>query len=155
MLAVGGGRGQRRLGPSVYRAQRGSAGFPIGKVQLPKQCRLTLYARSGIKSSTRSVLEGTFPIRNTDPGRRVNLLPLDDAASLGAACREARRRLGLRLDEAALVAGVNYRFASELENGKYTARLGLALRYATSLGVRLFLALPEPAEGAAPRGPQP
>lgn len=86
----------------------------------------------------------------------MDLSPLDDAAGLGAACREARRRLGLRLGEAALVAGVNYRFASELENGKVTARLELALRYATSLGIRLFLTLPDPArDDAAPQGPRP
>lgn len=82
-------------------------------------------------------------------------LSFHDAAGLGAACRDARRRLGLRLDEAALVAGVNYRFASELENGKPTARLELALRYATSLGIRLFYVPPEPARGAETRAARP
>lgn len=82
-------------------------------------------------------------------------MPLQDAAGLGAACRDARRRLGLRLADAALVAGVNYRFASELENGKPTARLELALRYAAALGVRLFCLLPEPPSAAdGPRGPR-
>lgn len=41
-----------------------------------------------------------------------------------------------------MAAGVNYRFASELENGKPTAQIDLALRYANALGVRLFCALP-------------
>lgn len=68
--------------------------------------------------------------------------PLTTAQDLGRACRDARNRLGLRLEEAALAAGVNYRFASELENGKETARLSLALRYATSLGIMLLYTLP-------------
>jgi len=63
------------------------------------------------------------------------------ATELGAGCRQARRKLGLRLEEAALAAGVNYRFASEIENGKPSAQIDLALRYATTLGITLFYSL--------------
>ncbi len=73
----------------------------------------------------------------------MNPILFGTALELGRACREARRRLGLRLEEAALAAGVNYRFASELENGKETAQIRLALRYATSLGIKLLYALPD------------
>lgn len=68
----------------------------------------------------------------------MNLAPLTDPASLGAACRQRRKALGLTLQDAAGAAGVNYRFASELERGKPTCALGLSLRYARMLGVELF-----------------
>jgi transcriptional regulator with XRE-family HTH domain len=68
----------------------------------------------------------------------MNLLPLNDARTLGAACRLRRKFLGLTLQDAAGAAGVNYRFASELERGKPTCALGLALKYAGMLGVELF-----------------
>lgn len=63
---------------------------------------------------------------------------ITSALDLGQACRMARQRQGLRLEEAALAAGVNYRFASEIERGKGTAQLQRALAYAKALGVRLF-----------------
>lgn len=71
-----------------------------------------------------------------------------NATELGAACRRARRRLGLRLEQAALAAGVNYRFASEIENGKSSAQIDLALQYATTLGIRLFYDLPDAEDGS-------
>lgn len=70
------------------------------------------------------------------------------AAELGAGCRQARRKLGLRLEEAALAAGVNYRFASEIENGKSSAQIDLALRYATTLGIVLFYDLQNADDGS-------
>lgn len=69
------------------------------------------------------------------------------AAELGAACRRARRNLGMRLEDAALAAGVNYRFASEIENGKPSAQIDLTLRYATTLGITLFYELHDTDEG--------
>jgi HTH-type transcriptional regulator / antitoxin HipB len=67
---------------------------------------------------------------------------IDDVATLGARCRANRLALGLSLSDAALAAGVNYRFASELENGKPSVRLNLALRYATSLGIEILYRAP-------------
>ncbi len=61
------------------------------------------------------------------------------SVELGSALRRARRARGLRLEEAALAAGVGVRFVSELERGKPTARLGGALQVADALGVRLLL----------------
>lgn len=66
------------------------------------------------------------------------LAPLTNSATLGAACRLRRKALGLTLQDAAGAAGVNYRFASELERGKASCSLGLALRYSRMLGVDLF-----------------
>ncbi len=81
--------------------------------------------------------------------------PFRTTQELGAACREARHALGLSLVEAALAAGVNYRFASEIENGKATARIGLALDYAAALGLRLFLASHAGGDDAAAGGAGP
>jgi len=63
---------------------------------------------------------------------------LTDSFSFGAACRANRLALKMTLSEAALAAGVSIRFASELENGKPSAQLDRAFRYATTLGIELF-----------------
>jgi HTH-type transcriptional regulator/antitoxin HipB len=70
------------------------------------------------------------------PGKRIIT-----AHELGALIREARKRAGLTLAECAGVNGVGIRFLSELERGKETAKLGLALRVAASLGIRLHASL--------------
>lgn len=77
---------------------------------------------------------------------------IGSALDLGRACRLARKRQGLRLEEAALAAGVNYRFASELERGKGTAQLERALAYAKALGVRLFCEVPGDMSDVAEEG---
>jgi transcriptional regulator with XRE-family HTH domain len=59
------------------------------------------------------------------------------AQELGAIIRAARKQLGLTLAECAGANGVGVRFLSELERGKETAELGLALRVARSLAVRI------------------
>ena len=59
------------------------------------------------------------------------------AKDLGAIIRSTRKRLGLTLAECAGANGVGVRFLSELERGKEGAELGLALRVAASLGVRI------------------
>lgn len=59
------------------------------------------------------------------------------AEHLGTVIRAARKQLGLTLAECAGANGVGVRFLSELERGKETAELGLALRVAASLGVRI------------------
>jgi DNA-binding XRE family transcriptional regulator len=76
--------------------------------------------------------------------------PLGDAAAFGTACRESRLALGLKLKDAALAAGVNVRFASELENGKASAQLGLALRYAATLGIEILYRPPVEPTSSAP-----
>lgn len=66
-------------------------------------------------------------------------------ADLGLQIRAARKAQGLTQSELADIAGVGTRFVSELERGKDTARLGLALDIARLAGVDLF---------AQPRGAQ-
>ena len=70
----------------------------------------------------------------------MNLSPLTNSATFGEACRRRRKILGLTLQDAAGAAGVNYRFASELERGKETCVLGKSLKYAQMLGVELYYA---------------
>lgn len=64
---------------------------------------------------------------------------LRTARDLGKQLRAARKRAGLTLVECAGANGVGVRFLSELERGKETAALGLALRVAHSLGVELVI----------------
>lgn len=53
--------------------------------------------------------------------------------------RTARRAAGLTQRELALAAGTGERFIVELERGKPTVRLGLALQVAFSLGIGVSL----------------
>lgn len=60
-------------------------------------------------------------------------------AGFGAQLRAARRRQGLTQETLASLAGVGPRFVSDLERGKETVQLGLALRLARLLGLELIL----------------
>lgn len=62
-----------------------------------------------------------------------------DAAVLGAAVRSMRTQSGLTIEEAALTIGVAKQTLSDLETGKPTVGLGLALKIAKELGVALFV----------------
>lgn len=64
---------------------------------------------------------------------------LQTPADLGAAIRAARKRQGLTQAELAELAGVGARFVSELERGKSTAHLGLALQLAQLAGLDLLV----------------
>lgn len=63
--------------------------------------------------------------------------PHDRAAALGAAVRARRRRLGLRQEELADLAGCSERFVHTLETGKPTVRLDKVLAVLTVLGLDL------------------
>lgn len=64
--------------------------------------------------------------------------PIRTPEDLGLQIRAARKAQGLTQAELADIAGVGTRFVSELERGKDTARLGLALDIARLAGVDLF-----------------
>lgn len=68
---------------------------------------------------------------------------VDSPAELGRRIRAARKAQGLTQVDLAEIAGVGPRFLSELERGKDTVRLGLALKIARLVGLDLF---------AVPRG---
>lgn len=57
---------------------------------------------------------------------------------LGRQIRTARKAQGLTQAQLAEIAGVGTRFVSELERGKETARLGLALELARLVGLDLL-----------------
>ncbi len=59
---------------------------------------------------------------------------------LGAAVRAARTASGLTLEEAALAVSIAKQTLGDLEAGKPTVSLGIALRVAQALGVSLFIA---------------
>lgn len=73
--------------------------------------------------------------------RRVVALPfpddplVTDSASFGRAVRAARTQSGLTLEDAALAIGVAKQTVQDLETGKPTVGLGLALKIAQALGV--------------------
>ena len=71
------------------------------------------------------------------------MVDVTNARDFGAVIRSGRKRAGLTLVECAGANGVGVRFLSELERGKETAALGLALRVARSLGIRIRLTPPK------------
>ncbi len=58
---------------------------------------------------------------------------------LGEAIRTARKQLPLTQPQLALAAGVGVRFIVELEAGKPTVQLGLALRVIQALGGEIHI----------------
>ena len=62
---------------------------------------------------------------------------IESAEDLGGMIRSRRRDLGLSQADLAGLCGVGTRFVSDLERGKSTARLGLALIVAGNLGLVL------------------
>jgi DNA-binding XRE family transcriptional regulator len=66
-------------------------------------------------------------------------LELRSAKQLGIAVRAARTQSGMTLADAALTLGVARQTLSNLELGKPSVGLGLALEIAAGLGVALFM----------------
>ncbi len=62
---------------------------------------------------------------------------LRNAAEFGAAVRQARKRQSLTQQQLALAIGTGERFVVDLESGKETVRLGLALKAANLLRLNL------------------
>ncbi len=61
------------------------------------------------------------------------------AAELGAAIRHRRRELNLAQEDVANVIGVNRRVIGELEGGKGTVQLRIALEAARAVGLDVYL----------------
>jgi HTH-type transcriptional regulator / antitoxin HipB len=61
----------------------------------------------------------------------------DSPSAFGAALRERRRKLRLSQDELALSIGVNRKVIGQLEGGKETVRLEIALNAARALGLNV------------------
>ena len=70
-------------------------------------------------------------------------IPITSVEDLGLALRAVRRTQGMRLDDMAAVVGVSKQFASDVELGKETVRLGLVLKVLAEMGLRLSVDIPE------------
>lgn len=68
---------------------------------------------------------------------------VDSPAVLGAAIGKRRAALGITQDDLALAIGVNRKVIGQLERGKATVRLEIALNAARALGLNI---------GVEPRG---
>ena len=78
-------------------------------------------------------------MRTVTPKPFPSDLELRSAKQLGIAVRAARTQAGLTLADAALTLGVAKQTLSNLELGKPSVGLGLALEIAAGLGVALFM----------------
>ena len=70
---------------------------------------------------------------------------IHDVRDIGHALRASRKSSNVRLDDLAGFARVSKQFVSDLEHGKPTVRLGLALKVLEELGVRVKLEIPDEA----------
>ena len=71
--------------------------------------------------------------------------PITSVSDLGLALRAVRRSSKLRLDDMADTAGVSKQFASDVELGKETVRMGLVFKLLAELGLKLSVDVPEQA----------
>ena len=62
-----------------------------------------------------------------------------DPKDIGQLVRQRRKEAGLTLKDAAGMAGVGIRFLSELERGKPTLQIGLAIRVLQLFGLELHV----------------
>ena len=65
---------------------------------------------------------------------------------LGLLLRAVRKHARVRQDDLAATAGVSKQFASDVENGKPTAQLGLVLKLLSEAGVTLNADIPDSAD---------
>jgi len=73
-------------------------------------------------------------------------ITIHSVADLALVVRSVRRTSKVRLDDLAAISGVSKQFASDVEHGKPTVRLGLVLKMLSELGVPLKLDIPRAAE---------
>lgn len=65
-------------------------------------------------------------------------IPVGDAIKFGEMIRAHRKKLGIRIDDAALLCNVSVALLSALENGSRPVGLPKALNIAYQLGIALF-----------------
>jgi transcriptional regulator with XRE-family HTH domain len=70
-------------------------------------------------------------------------LPIHSVADLGLALRAVRRSSKVRLDDMAATVGVSKQFASDLELGKETVRMGLVFKVLAEMGLKLSVDIPD------------
>jgi HTH-type transcriptional regulator/antitoxin HipB len=67
------------------------------------------------------------------------MVRVEDAGQIGSLVRKRRKEAGMTLKEAAALAGVGVRFLSELERGKPTLQLGLAIQVLQLFGFEMHV----------------
>jgi len=67
---------------------------------------------------------------------------INDTKEIGQIVRQRRKDAGLTLKDAAGMAGVGVRFLSELERGKPTLQIGLAIEVLQLFGLELHVRAP-------------
>jgi HTH-type transcriptional regulator/antitoxin HipB len=67
------------------------------------------------------------------------MVRVEDAGQIGSLVRKRRKEAGMTLKEAAALAGVGVRFLSELERGKPTLQLGLAIQVLQLFGLEMHV----------------
>jgi len=70
-------------------------------------------------------------------------IPIHSVAELGLALRAVRRSSKVRLDDMAATVGVSKQFASDLELGKETVRMGLVFKVLAEMGLQLSVDIPD------------
>jgi transcriptional regulator with XRE-family HTH domain len=70
-------------------------------------------------------------------------IPIHSVADLGLALRAVRRSSKVRLDDMAATVGVSKQFASDLELGKETVRMGLVFKVLAEMGLKLSVDIPD------------
>lgn len=65
------------------------------------------------------------------------MIDINNTDQLGTVIRSERKRQALTQEQLAAIAGVGVRFVRELEHGKTSCQLGLALAVLETLGLRL------------------
>lgn len=70
-------------------------------------------------------------------------IPIHSTQDLGLALRAVRRSQKVRLEDMAALTGVSKQFASDVELGKDTVRLGLVLKVLAEMGLRVSVDIPE------------
>jgi len=89
-------------------------------------------------------------------------IPIHSVVELGLALRAVRRSSKVRLDDMAATVGVSKQFASDLELGKETVRMGLVFKVLEEMGLKLSVDIPDTSgielkllQGKARRNPTP
>ena len=97
----------------------------------------SLYSRTGIICLTRHLSVVIIPEREYFVEGNDMKIRVQSASDIGAAVRSKRKEDGLTLVEASGLCNVNYRFLSDLENGKSTVRFDKVLQVLAALGLDL------------------
>jgi len=82
-----------------------------------------------------------LPLKNPDRDsfKGVPMTKVENPMEIGRLIRQRRKEAGLTLQDAAGMAGVGVRFLSELERGKATLQIGLAIEVLQLFGLELHI----------------